>query len=362
MALKMPPARLKGHPSCLLQFINGISVVGLRLRPCFKILILLHVFALPLLPELLHERTRPSKKENVENRGEQPISLKSQNPLPVNSNSLLELEALVKNNKLSDAEKVAERLLARSPEDALLLLWAGYVRFQKKEYTNAIPLLRAAEKRKPDLPNLAKYLSVCYYALTQYVLFEKEIEEALRLSPKDPELHYFVGLYKYSVRDELESALNSFNRAIELRPLDQQTLYHRGRTYEILGDNQKAREDFLKSIELVEKGGQGFGLPYQGMASLLLENSPGEALQFAQKSIEIEPGSESAYFLLGKIYSQLGKLAEAIAAFQRQAALNPSSGKPHYWLYSLYQRTGDKKAAEAALAEFQRYNEFYGKR
>jgi tetratricopeptide (TPR) repeat protein len=334
-------------------FISGIEV---HLKGFFNVLILPYIFALPLVCQ------DPPAREIHKQSGESAEKAQRLEPPTSRSNRLLELELLVRENKLREAEKIAQSLLARSPEDPLLLYWAGYFQFQQKNYSSAIPLLRAAEKRKSDLPNLTKYLSVCYYALNQYVLFEKEVQEALRLSPKDPELHYFLGLYKYSVRDELASALNSFNRTLELRPLDQEALYHRGRTYEILGDNQKAREDYLTSIELIEKGGQSFSLPYQGMASLLLENFPGKALQFAQKSIGIEPGSESGYFLLGKIYSQLDKLPEAIAAFQRLATLNPTSGKPHYWLYSLYLRTGDRHASEAALSEFQRCNEFYGKR
>jgi tetratricopeptide (TPR) repeat protein len=351
--LRPPDVRSGKRERTLHCFISGSEV---HLKGFFSVLILPYIFALPLLSQ------DPPAREIHKQSGENAEIAQRLEPPTSQSNRLLELELLVRENKLREAENIAQSLLARSPEDPLLLYWAGYLQFQQKNYSSAIPLLRAAEKRKSDLPNLAKYLSVCYYALNQYVLFEKEVQEALRLSPKDPELHYFLGLYKYSVRDELASALNSFNRALELRPLDQQALYHRGRTYEILGDNQKAREDYLKSIELIEKGGQSFSLPYQGIASLLLENFPGEALQFAQKSIGIEPGSESGYFLLGKIYSQLGKLPEAIAAFQRLATLNPTSGKPHYWLYSLYLRTGDRHAAEAALSEFQRCNEFYGKR
>lgn len=263
----------------------------MHLKTFLTVIILLDLFAVPLIAQAVPEGTRDTKeeKETPKQLGENTDLRRRLEPPTSQSNRLAELEILVRKNKLGEAEIIAQNLLAQSPEDPLLLLWAGYLQFQQKQYLSAIPLLRAAEKRKPDLPNLAKYLSVCYYALTQYVLFEKEVQEAIRLSPKDPELHYFVGLYKYSVRDDLASALNSFDRALELRPRDQQALYHRGRTYEILRDNQKARKDYLKSIELIKKGGaQSFSLPYQGMASLLLENSPSEALQFALKSIEID--------------------------------------------------------------------------
>ena len=337
----------------------------MHLKTFLTVIILLDLFALRLIAQAAPTGARDTKEEKETHKqlGETADVRRRLEPPTSQSNRLSELEILVRENKLREAQVIAQNLLAQSPEDPLLLLWAGYLQFQQKQYSNAIPLLRAAEKRKPDLPNLAKYLAVCYYALTQYALFEKEIQQAIRLSPKDPELHYFEGLYKYSVEDDLASALASFDRALELRPLDQQALYHRGRTYEILGENQKAREDYLKAIELIEsRGAKGFGLPYQGMASLLLESSLKEALQYVLKSVEIEPESDSSYFLLGKIYSQLGNLPEAIAAFERVAKLNPTSGRAHYCLYSLYLRARNRNAAEAALAEFQRRNEFYGKK
>ena len=270
---------------------------------------------------------------------------------------LRQLASLVKKGELQRAAQLADHLLAGTPEDPWILFSAGYVQFRQKQYWKAIIFFSEAEKRAPRLPNLAKYLAICYSRINQRVLFERQIGKAIELAPDDPEVHSIKG-QRLALYDPAR-AIISFNRVLELRHLDYRSWCYRGYAYERVGEKKKARQDFLQSIELMERDGiRTFGSPYLGMAILLIDEAPSEALPYVLKAVEVEPEVEDNHFLLGKVYWRLDRIPDAIAAFQRVTELDATAVESWYWLYRLYLNAGKSEAAETSLAEFLRLSNF----
>jgi tetratricopeptide (TPR) repeat protein len=267
------------------------------------------------------------------------------------------LQTLIKSKRWDQAERVATRLLAGTPDNPEAYFLAGIVQFRQARYDRAIPLLKKAQELRAEIPGLSKTLAICYFSSRQHRLFESQMEHAFLQTPTDPELSFFWGLHQTSVNDNPRAAVKAFDHALQHRPSYVQALYHRGRAFQKMGHKDKARKDFEASIALIEQTFfRGYSYPYQSMARLLLEDSPKGALRFALKSVEVQPRLKNTHILVGEIHWRLGQFNKAAEAFEDATYLDPEDSRLHYWLHLLYQRMGKKKASEMALLEFQRLN------
>ncbi len=267
------------------------------------------------------------------------------------------LQMLVKSKRWDQAERVATKLIRKSDKNGEILMLAGLIQFQKVNYEKAIPLFRKAEVLRPDLLHLSKYLAICYFSIKQHALFEFQIKQAMIQMPLDPELSFFWGLHQSLVRKNLDDAIKAFDHAIKLRPQYMQALYHRGLSFQKKGLRKRARADFQKSITLIEQNFfRGYSYPFQGMARLLAEETPKQALRFAIRSTELQPRLKNNHIMVGEIHWRLGQFKEATEAFKHASLLDPSDRRPHYWLHLLYQKLGEKQKSTLALIEFRRLN------
>lgn len=331
----LPHARRPGEKCGLTTPSSKSAALGVTLAFCLGAL----VNPFPCAAEVLPDFRKSGKPE-----------LKRRSRLDI-------LQTLVKSRRWDQAERVATRLLAGSPDNPQALFLAGMVQFRQARYDRAIPLLKTAQDLRPEVPGLAKTLAICYFSARQHRLFESQMEHAFLQTPTDPELSFFWGLHQISVNDNPQAAVQAFDNAVRLRPSYVQALYHRGRAFRKMGRKDKARKDFEASIALIEQTFfRGYSYPYQGMARLLLEDSPKGALRFALKSVEIQPRLKSTHILAGEIHWRLGQLKKAAEAFKDAAYLDPKDPRLHYWLHLLYQRMGKKKASKLALVEFRRLN------
>ena len=139
---------------------------------------------------------------------------------------------------------------------------------------------------------------------------------------------------------------------MQLRPDDPQSLYQKGDCLELLARAREARDDYTRAIALLEKQHEPFGWPYQGMARLLLEENPQQALGFARKAVEVEPHEYSHHLILAKVYERLGNLPEAIGEAQAASHEDPDSSAARYALVKLYQKAGDLQASKTELKGF----------
>ena len=93
-----------------------------------------------------------------------------------------------------------------------------------------------------------------------------------------------------------------------------------GIIFNALGDQQRARQFYLKVIELDPNNGDAyFNLGY-------LSESQGElsdAVNYYEKAVEVAPKNAENYYNLGNVYASLGQNGEAIASYLKTIGLNP---------------------------------------
>ncbi len=274
------------------------------------------------------------------------------------ANPNVDISDLARSGRWKEVAALADRNHRQNPADPTALYWLGISRLKLHEPVGSVQAFRAAEKLGLNTALSHEGLGLAYYDLNQFFLFEEQMKKAAALDPRDSTPYFYLGLYRWTIRSDAAGALEFFDTALQLRPDDWKSLYQTGNCLEQLGKLGEARDRYTQAITLVEKSGDAFGWPYQGMARLLLDEKPEAALDFAKKAVSLQPDEYSNHVILAKAYERLGKLPDAIREAETATARNPNDSTSRYTLYKLYRQAGDPRAAQA-LKLFQEVKTLY---
>jgi len=280
------------------------------------------------------------------------------NPAAI-SESERQLEGLIHQKRWAEAGELVGELIQKDAANPRLHFWQGRVRFEGNDPIGAIVAFRSAERLGLDTEGLHKALGLTYYVIHQYILFEQQMDKAIRVDPTDYEPLYYLGRYYETTRNNFSRARDFFDRAVALKPNDTKSIFNRGYCLEMMGRLDEARTNYEKAIQLVEETQERYSWPYQGMARLLLTSDPEQALHFAERAVKLEPALDSNHLVLAKVEERMQKIPEAISELQTVTHLNPTSAAPHYALARLYKRIGNPEAAGAQIEEFNKLNSIY---
>lgn len=151
---------------------------------------------------------------------EKAIRLKPDYAPAVNSLGNAYLEKGEWDNAIEAYRKIVEDVFYGTPHFAVSNMALAY--YQKKEYPQAEKYFLEALKLKPDFTNALGGLGMTYIAMGRHADAVQKLERAVRGNPKLPQLHYELG-----------------------------------RAYRGLGDRQKAREEFQRTVELAPESPMG---------------------------------------------------------------------------------------------------------
>jgi tetratricopeptide (TPR) repeat protein len=269
-----------------------------------------------------------------------------------------DISELARAKRWKEVAALAERNHHQEPADPAALYWLGISRLKLNEPVASVQAFRVAEKLGLNSALSHEGLGLAYYNLNQFFLFEEQMKKAAALDPHDSTPYFYLGLYRWTIRSDAPGALEFFSDALQRHPDDWKSLYQAGNCLEQMGKLAEARDRYTQAIALVQKNDDPFGWPYQGMARLLLDDKPEEALDFAKKAVALQPDEYSNHLTLAKVYERLGNLQDAIREAESATAQNPNDSTSRYALYKLYRQAGDARAA-SALKSFQEVKTLY---
>ena len=125
---------------------------------------------------------------------------------------------------------------------------------------------------------------------------------------------------KFFKKGEYQKAVAAYTEYLRLEPTHIKSLYNRGRAYEELGEPEKALQDFKKVIKED---------PLNVNAHLSITNDFYHRLNdyentifYADKTLKLNEKNAVAHTLKGKAFQKLGKLQEAMAAYNAALSVN----------------------------------------
>ena len=120
--------------------------------------------------------------------------------------------------KFAEARVELQRAAEMDPQDPEVRSLLGLVHLQLREYARARDDFDAAMKTDPpDNPRTKLYLGVSYYFLGNYLEAERWMKQAQTLAPKDPMVHYYLGLLA-AQGNRPQEAVTEMNLADTLGP------------------------------------------------------------------------------------------------------------------------------------------------
>jgi tetratricopeptide (TPR) repeat protein len=155
---------------------------------------------------------------------------------------------------------------------------AGNAALDQKDYRSAIANYQRAVALDPKFANAYLGLGIAFYDIDQFNNAGQALQHAVSLKPDDPDTRYWLGRTDYSLK-EYEQAAANLREAVRLNPADAGSWSYLGLTYYFT-----------------------FQFP--------------QAEQAIQQELRLEPNEPSLY-LLGLVYVQVGKKAEALDVYKR---------------------------------------------
>jgi tetratricopeptide (TPR) repeat protein len=275
--------------------------------------------------------------------------------------SLVKIRTALASNDFPAAQEAIQNLIDLAPRNFEGYFWRGFLEFQKRNYSEAVLALRQAQVLDNNIQVL-KVLGLSYYFLGQFRLFVTTMQAAIEKDPRDFAPYYYLGRY-YASTDaaDFAKATGYFQTALQRKPEHYASHYYLGYCKESEKNQKEAEVEYLLSIELAEAAGQKFAPPLQGMAHLKLQSmKPLEALPFASKAVDLDPKDAAGHEILARAYAALRRGSDAANEWKLAADLDPGNPKPVYRLYRIYLESGNKQAADQALAKYKSLVAIYG--
>ncbi len=183
------------------------------------------------------------------------------------------------------------------------------------------------------------------------------LEEAKRLVPNDPEIHYAIATGYYNLgegssgktaQNHYRKAYDSYREAVRLSPQYAEAYWGMGSAMYKLKRYDLARE----ALEECLKVNPFFSEAYNTYGSVIAQQAQAaakpaerkalleEAVQLYQQSLRANPNSEMAHYNLGTMYHELKRYEEAIEAYEAALRLAPGFPLARYRLARLYAERG----------------------
>jgi tetratricopeptide (TPR) repeat protein len=244
--------------------------------------------------------------------------------------------------------------LERQPRSVDLLYVMAFLEFRSGKHKESIDLLGRAFQLNNFDWRVHHLFALNYVVLDIRDGARHELEVALKLRPRDAELHYHLARLEY-IENRFTESIAAGERALEISPGDARVYDNMGLCWEALGDGVRAELNFRKAIEANRNRGTEDVWPLLNYAAFLTKGPHPEAsLPVLADATRLFPNSAKAHYYQGRTWRRLGETEKAIASLKRAAELDPADPDVQYVLGTLLLRSGDRAEGQLAMDRFKK--------
>jgi eukaryotic-like serine/threonine-protein kinase len=204
----------------------------------------------------------------------------------------------------------------------------------------ALGAAERAEQLKESLPEVHFSLGTVYMKTGKTAQAIAELKRGLQLAPNSDQGYVRLGS-AYLDSGQANQAVEAYKKAIEVNPYYWGSHMDLGDAYLSSGDNQKALAEFQRVTELEPENASGWmniGVGYDRLGAYE------QAIPAFQKSLELHP-TWDAYSNLSSIYFNLHRYAEAVQTAEKAVELGPNQETAVGNLADAYRWSGQKDKA-----------------
>ena len=256
---------------------------------------------------------------------------------------LLYLRTSKYDEAFSEAEKVSELSPGALPPGIYFV--KGSVLLQRKDYVNAIALLKEATVRLPKMVEPHYFLALALTAGGRIEAAKSEFKTAINLAPQL--IPAKIGLARLLTKDSWqEEAIEICKDILEIEPDNVDAVQILGMAYMRLKDFENAEKQFKKIFELRPSTSIGdINMAYLSLASGQLS----KCIRQCEAIIKTNPEETKAYDILGLAHIRRGNFDKGIEQFKKAIEIDPKAITTHLNLAKVYVITGKNKEATKTL-------------
>jgi tetratricopeptide (TPR) repeat protein len=180
-------------------------------------------------------------------------------------------------------------------------------------------------------------------------LDQQATERLIEVGKDSAELHLLTGKAHVAHAQD-DQALAEFEQAARIDPKQPFVHYFLGAVYRRRNDLERAKQEFLKDAAI--EPDVAYDYDQLGAVCYALGQIP-EAERYFKDAVRLDTSLGTSHFGLAKIYKEQGKYAEALKALDAAVAVDPQSSSVHYLrgqvLAAMDRRTEARSAFDEAL-------------
>ncbi len=237
---------------------------------------------------------------------------------------------------LERSRRVATNLRSKNPASFSINFLAAELLFLENKPRQALSLLLPFREQSVQNPDYLSLLGVCYVRTGQLQTALETFKRAILLAPDRADLYFqLAGLYQ-AARDN-EAAMEILNRALSKGLRSPQIHFALGLSYFNLGRFEAATDQFRKATQMQPDFAKAY--LYIGRSASKLGNEEGAATAF-HKAISSDPADYSSHYELSLLLLNGGRLQEALTELRQVIGLNPKSAEAYYQQGKIYSKQG----------------------
>ena len=231
-------------------------------------------------------------------------------------------------------------LAARQDSRTNVLLGMSF--YGSRAYGKAVPYLQTSVAADPTNAKLHTVLAESCLWSAQYDCAMNQYRSILTADPNSVQSHMLLAEALDALNRSPE-AIQELEEAARIAPEEPNVHFELGYLYFVAHDYDHAAPQF--EFELKNNPDHAQAAAYLGDIKLRSNNQP-EAERLLTRALHLQNDMRMAWFDLGKVLSDQNKNQEALAAFQKAESLDPADPDAHYRLARLYTTLGQKEKAQ----------------
>ena len=252
---------------------------------------------------------------------------------PDSSNlALFEIEILIFENKLDNAERLLEGLILSEPSNEEIYIQKANIYSKKKLHKKAILCLKKILDFNTDNPEVYSLIGVEYLFLEDFENAKANFINCLNYDDSDYSALYNI-VYCFEILEQNDKAIDYLNTYLDSNPYCEVAWHQLGKQYLIFKNYIKAISAFDFAIisdeyfvgAYIEKG-----------RALEKINKYNEAIENYKLIIALKDESSYPLLRMGICYDKIGNYKKAIQNFNDCVKIDPQLNKAWYLLAEIY--------------------------
>lgn len=268
---------------------------------------------------------------------------------PDSSNlALFEIEILIFENKLDNAEKLLEGLILSEPSNEEIYIQKANIYSKKKLHKKAILCLKKILDFNTDNPEVYSLIGVEYLFLEDFENAKNNFIKCLNYDDSDYSALYNI-VYCFEILEQNDKAIDYLNTYLNSNPYCEVAWHQLGKQYLIFKNYLKAISAFDFAIisdeyfvgAYIEKG-----------RALEKINKYNEAIENYKLIIALKDESSYPLLRMGICYDKIGNHKKALQSLNECVQVDPQLNKAWYLLAEIYYKNQKYNSAILSIKKY----------